>query len=102
MRTMSTQMGSTAGVNGRTEGLPEVQESVLEHAPTETRQEKELTADKPVVKSTDVVRKTDVKSLDGIRERIASVIVSYTGMYRPIARDITDEILCSLELCIAD
>jgi hypothetical protein len=37
MRTMSTQMGSTAGNNGRTEGLPEVQEPVLEHAPTEAQ-----------------------------------------------------------------
>jgi hypothetical protein len=36
MRAMSTQMGSTAGNNGRTEGMPEVQVSLLEHAaPTE-------------------------------------------------------------------
>jgi hypothetical protein len=37
MRTMSTQMGSPAGNEGRTKGLPEVQESLLEHAPTENR-----------------------------------------------------------------
>jgi len=36
---MSTQVGSPAGYNGRTKGLPEVQESVLEHATPETRKE---------------------------------------------------------------
>lgn len=41
MRKVSTQVGST-GNNGRTEGLPEVQESVLEHAAPEANQKPRL------------------------------------------------------------
>ena len=39
MRTMSTHMGAT-GNDGRTEGMPEVQESLLEHATPKACQEK--------------------------------------------------------------
>jgi hypothetical protein len=41
MREMPTQVGST-GNNGGAEGLPEVQESVLEHAAPEARQNQGL------------------------------------------------------------
>lgn len=43
MREMSTQVGST-GNNGGAEGLPEMQESVLEHAAPEARQNQGLTS----------------------------------------------------------
>ena len=38
MRKVPSQMGATTGNNGRTEGLPEVQEPVLEHAAPEANQ----------------------------------------------------------------
>jgi hypothetical protein len=44
MRTMPTQMGSTAGNNGRTEGLPEVQKPVLEYTASEAQKE-QMTAE---------------------------------------------------------
>ena len=37
MRKVPTQVGATTGNNGRTEGMPEVQEPVLEHAASETQ-----------------------------------------------------------------
>lgn len=37
MRKVPTYVGATTGNNGRTEGLPEVQESVLEHAAPEAQ-----------------------------------------------------------------
>ena len=48
MREMRPSVGSK-GNNRGAESLPEVQESVLEHAPTEARQE-EITEDWPIVK----------------------------------------------------
>jgi len=49
MRTMSTHVGTT-GNNRRTEGLSEVQESVLEHSPAEASQKEELTRSNVAVK----------------------------------------------------
>jgi hypothetical protein len=37
MREMSTQVGAASGNNGRTEGMPEVQKPVLEHAAPKAR-----------------------------------------------------------------
>jgi hypothetical protein len=60
-------VGATTGNNGRTEGLPEVQKPVLEHAPTE----EEITRGGDVVNlvtSVTEIRKTDVKRVPFIYE----------------------------------
>ena len=44
MREVPTQVGSTTGNDGGAEGLPEVQESVLEYAAPEARQNQGLTS----------------------------------------------------------
>jgi hypothetical protein len=61
MRKMRTQVGSPAGYNGRAKGLPEVQESVLEHAAPNARQE-EIAENSSVVNL--VTRVADVRKTD--------------------------------------
>ena len=53
MREMPTHMGSEARDGGRTEGLPQVQESVLEHTAKENRPDEEITASALDVQKTD-------------------------------------------------
>jgi hypothetical protein len=65
MRTVPTQVGAATGNHRGTKGMPEVQEPVLEHAPTETREE-EITRDGDVVNlvtSVTEIRKTDEDDL---------------------------------------
>jgi len=68
MRKVPTYVGATTGNNGRTEGLPEVQESVLEHAAPETQNAqvtgKTLSQNSDVVKL--VTNVTEVRKTDNI------------------------------------
>ncbi len=64
MRKVPTYVGATTGNNGRTEGLPEVQESVLEHAAPET-QNAQVT-DETLSQNSDVVNL--VTNVTGIRK----------------------------------
>ena len=63
MRKVPTQVGATTGNNGRTEGLPEVQKPVLEHAPTKAREE-EITRDGGVVNL--VTSVTEIRKMNDI------------------------------------
>ncbi len=94
MRAMRTYVGSTAGNDGGAKGLPEIQESVLEHSPTE--------AQKPQVMCETLPQNSDVIKLlsriaNATKDGITDIIVSFTGMYRPMAESITDEIVSLLE-----
>ena len=65
MRKVPTQVSATTGNNGRTKGMPEVQKPVLEHAPTEAKEE--ITRETGVVNlvtSVTEIRKTDRSSVE--------------------------------------
>ena len=76
MRTVPTQVGAATGNHRGTEGMPEVQKPVLEHAPTETREE-EITRETDVVNSvTSVTNPLSVRKMDSPRVEVSYTMVA--------------------------
>lgn len=84
MREMQPPMGSETGSERGAKSLPEVQESLLEHAAPEACTEKEVTQDSPVVKVVTTV--TGGRAVFD-KEKLGVFFRTHSENYLPIIED---------------